>query len=538
MAKTKTEKQEKPRKGVQFPKGVSGTDVCKAVLADAMEAIDAEAAAQVLKERDWRWKYWRHFVKLNELAARSPEAALQIARTGLASIGERFVLADGEGVDTPMNATVSNGSRQEYYTAQVNGSHPFAPVDLNVQVPGKHLTGQALLQQMETWVRRGVLEPSAMHAVSDLVHNKELIDLRDQQFVLLGASSAMGPIKSLLSFGATVHAVELPRPAVWKRLLAMARDSPGKLVMPLSVPPPSEPSDEWLCEHAGCDLLVHPTEVADWVVKQAPASKLVLGTYVYLDGALFTQVAVAADAICQTVCKQRGGVDSPTGVALAYLSSPTEVHCVPADAHKAAQAKASGLHSLWEQPIRVLSRERFLEPNRPLPVTPKDSTTPPLLLQDSLVWTQGPNYCFAKQLQKWRGIVARSDGHVCSYTVGPATLTESVMHNSLIAAGMLGCEHFGIEAFHVQTSSSLLAALLVWDITSGTRSSAHPAHPLRSPLELLQQNACHGGTWRAAFKTNSYTEVSALLYFLGKARPWLLTSAAGVAALKYGRSKL
>merc|ERR1712113_673639 len=135
-------------------------------------------------------------------------------------------------------------------------------------------------------------------------------------------------------------------------------------------------------------------------------------------------------------------------------------------------------------------------------------------------------------------MLARANGHVVSVTVGPATLTESVMHNKLVAAGMWGCRHFGIEPFHVNTSSSLLAAMLIWDITSGTQSSAHPSYPLASPLELLQQNACHGGTWRAAFKTNSYTEVSAMLYFLGQARPVLLTSAAGIAAWKYSRSKL
>ena len=41
----------------------------------------------------------------------------------------------------------------------------------------------------------------------------------------------------------------------------------------------------------------------------------------------------------------------------------------------------------------------------------------------------GSNYAMAKQLQKWRAIVARADGHRSSATVGPATLTESVMHN-------------------------------------------------------------------------------------------------------------
>jgi hypothetical protein len=68
------------------------------------------------------------------------------------------------------------------------------------------------------------------------------------------------------------------------------------------------------------------------------------------------------------------------------------------------------------------------------------------------------------------------------------------MHNKLVAAGMLGCAYFGVEAFEQETSSSILAAILVWDLKSGEESHAHPRAALRSPLELFQQNACHGGT--------------------------------------------
>jgi hypothetical protein len=68
------------------------------------------------------------------------------------------------------------------------------------------------------------------------------------------------------------------------------------------------------------------------------------------------------------------------------------------------------------------------------------------------------------------------------------------MHNKLVAAGMRGCAYFGVEAFEQETSSSILAAILVWDLKSGEESHAHPRAALRSPLELFQQNACHGGT--------------------------------------------
>jgi hypothetical protein len=51
------------------------------------------------------------------------------------------------------------------------------------------------------------------------------------------------------------------------------------------------------------------------------------------------------------------------------------------------------------------------------------------------VWSQGPNYAFAKLVQRWRVLLARASGHVVSANVAPASLTRSVMHNKLIRAG-------------------------------------------------------------------------------------------------------
>merc|ERR1712066_588443 len=71
-------------------------------------------------------------------------------------------------------------------------------------------------------------------------------------------------------------------------------------------------------------------------------------------------------------------------------------------------------------------------------------------------------------------------------TVAPASLTESVMHNKLVAAGMLGSHYFGLEAFHVPTTTALMTALLIWDLQAPAGESlAHPATPARNPLELL-----------------------------------------------------
>ena len=67
----------------------------------------------------------------------------------------------------------------------------------------------------------------------------------------------------------------------------------------------------------------------------------------------------------------------------------------------------------------------------------------------------------------------------------------------------------------------------------------HPQHPLRSPLELFALIACHGGIWRSPFKANSYSEVSAMLYFLNQVAPWATAATVGGAvALAVHRSRL
>merc|ERR1712066_213999 len=96
-------------------------------------------------------------------------------------------------------------------------------------------------------------------------------------------------------------------------------------------------------------------------------------------------------------------------------------------------------------------------------------------------------------------------------TVAPASLTESVMHNKLVAAGMLGSHYFGLEAFHVPTTTALMTALLIWDLQAPAGESlAHPATPARNPLELFVQNACHGGAWTTPFTTDSSAVPSAV----------------------------
>lgn len=83
----------------------------------------------------------------------------------------------------------------------------------------------------------------------------------------------MGPFPKLMELGATVVAIDIPggwgaRPAaMWERLITTARNSPGKLVFPLSKPQATLRTDADLFASAGCNLMEQPAEIRNWLLK-------------------------------------------------------------------------------------------------------------------------------------------------------------------------------------------------------------------------------------------------------------------------------
>ena len=82
---------------------------------------------------------------------------------------------------------------------------------------------------------------------------------------------------------------------------------------------------------AGADLLSDVPAVADWLA--GLDGRLVLGNYVYADGATNVRVAMAVDALSTRL------VASRADTALAFLATPTDVFAVPADAVRAVHRR-------------------------------------------------------------------------------------------------------------------------------------------------------------------------------------------------------
>lgn len=483
--------------GVVFPEvdGKRSTSALgRSVVHDALLPVDPVGASAAQRETNWRQGYLTHFRRLVEAGLLSDGAALSIAEAGLDSLHRRMRATTPDG-EVPIDEVFSHAPvAPPLDTATVTGTAARTR-ELSVPFHGERLRGDALHRQLDAWTAAGSMEPSAAEAVREVGANPDWLDLTGQRLVVLGAGAEMGPLRAVLSWGGEVVGVDLPRPDVWKRVLETARGSAGTLHVP--VPHGSAVGAEHLEERAGADLLHDLPRVADWLT--GLAAPIVLGNYVYADGATNMRVAMAVDTLTQELLRRRDDV------ALAFLATPTDVFAVPAEAvdfsTRGYRSPSAGMR-LARPALRALSGGRLLRRNYAPGSDPG--------LNDSLVPQQGPNYALAKRLQRWRAVTARDHGVTVSLNVAPPTRTRSVVKNRALASAYAGAHRFGIEVFEPATSNTLMAALLVHDLRSGRR-------PETSPWREETHGAVHGGLWRTAYDPRSALGLAVVLG-LGSAR--------------------
>ncbi|WP_433050549.1 hypothetical protein [Dactylosporangium sp. CS-033363] len=449
----------------------------RAVVADALREVDPVGARGAEASTDWRRDYLVHFRRLVEAGLPSRAAALTIARQGLASLHERMrYRRHAEGDEEPLEAAFDPAG-EPLATVTVEGRGEAEP-ELVVPYKGRNLRGEELDRQLERWVAAGTVERSCADTIRTVAAHPEWLALPGRRVVVLGAGAEMGPLRALLRWGADVVAVDLPRPAIWQRLTEQAERYAGRLHIPAAG------------EQRGADLLHDLGRVADWIEGQD--GRLVLGNYVYADGALNVRVAMAVDALTVRLRERR------PDLGLAFLATPTDVFAVPDDAVDEATRRyqeATGIGRV-RRPLRLLSAGRLLTRNYPPGLYPG--------INDSLVPQQGPNYALAKRLQRWRAAEARAAGMPVSLAVAPATRTRSVVKNRLLAAAFAGAHRFGIEIFEPATSNTLMAALLVHDL-----HASRPAHD--HPWQDEAFAAAHGGLWRQPYSARSALGIAVLM---------------------------
>lgn len=498
--------------GVAFPEGGDGhrstTATGRAVFADSVRTADPALAARIEHTADWRHGYLRPLRDIVQVAATRSEAALTIARDGVASARRRFEFVRN-GARSTLDDAMATYAAAGFGSVTVRGNAAPDP-GLSLPYQGRRLFGDDLRRQVDTWVTTGIAEPGLSTAIGLLLDNPDWLDLRDVDVAVLGAGAEMGPTRSLLRWGARVHAVDLPRPDLWQRLIETTRSTAGSLRLPIRLGPDGRPpfvvggvvhpdDDATVAARAGADLVTQPPEIATWLGEiEQP---FVLGTYAYADGATHALLTVAADGVVERLRTTRDDL------TLAYLATPTDVFAVPAEAVAESRRRwdARGLSGLLQSPLRLL---RQFEPN--YRETYVDEHGREFGICDSLVTQQGPNYALAKRLQRWRAIAARADGVPVSINLAPATRTRSVVRNRALAAAYAGAGRFGVEIFEPSTSTALMAALLIHDLRNPGAGS-NPAVDLENPMDLYSRAATHGGLWRAAYAPRSVLGIAAVL---------------------------
>lgn len=374
-----------------------------------------------------------------------------------------------------------------------------------------------------------------MIAVVD--NEKKWCDMSDKYFVILGATSAMGPIHTLLNYGANVIACDVPngfcRPtkemkaaakgtqdekdaalkanknAPWSgKLIPWARKSAGTLIIPVKEGFVWDGKDDFkLAQAAGSNLLTQTPQIARWLCTDAllKDKQLTMGNYTYLDGALHVQLSLACDAIMQRVCAAK------KDTMLCFLCTPTDDHVITLEALDAAKQNHANA-PMWQRAFEAIG---MLKKN----VQPKVKTVDgkQICLVDAMSVAQGPNYALAKRIQHWRAMVAFDKGHYVSSNVAPSSRTLSVVSNKLFELAYNGMPAFKpMEVTYPETSNTVMGALLIHDMQN-MEGHANPAArvnaDLENPLCLFRSNAFHGGVWRTGFTLDSLGPPAAV-YFL------------------------
>jgi hypothetical protein len=507
-----------PPRGLVFPvdekRGDRGsTPVAKAILAAAVGAVAPEKAEKLLKERNWRFGYVKHFTGMVEEQMKSEKNALAVAQAGLKKAYEifEFVSADGK-ITTSFGEAMSKNGGDKFFTGFVKGEAAPSKNVLEVPYKGTKLSGQSLKDQVDKWVSYGTIEASAGEAIKNCVDKPGYLDLSDRYFVLLGAGSAMGPFLVLMALGANVIAVDLDRAGIWKRLVSIAKGSSGSITFPMKVEQSSCKTDDEFYAACGCNLFTETPRIRDWVMDLYPGKSLTVGSYAYLNGALHVQVSLAMDAICKDLSEKRKA-------SLAYLCTPTDLHIITKEAHEASKKEYKTYSKkIYCILMKLLGRGKFLKKNAMKPFAGEGGE---FYAVNGLSVAQGPNYALAKRMQHWRAVIARNQGSIVSSNIAPATSTVSVVQNRTFAWAYEGMPYFKpYEIFAPETSNSVMSAILFSDLNDPDNAS-NPKNKLNNPNELFKYGSFNGGAWRCAYTVDTIGEASVFLYFGRVAKPYV-----------------
>lgn len=488
--------------GIQFPfdpktQKASTSRIGKEIMQAALESLNAPQAKKILKEKNWRKNYPEYFKALVENQIKSSKHALNSAEEGLkvAAKGLEFIR---NGQTLSLNEAMASIQDHQFETVQIKGEGSAEVAKWGIPYHGKFLTGNALLEQLDQWETRGIIDPTHAQALRTVQAHPEWFDLSKRTVVLFGAASEAGPLGWLAKWKANIVALDLPNEKIWDKIQTVVKNGNATLIAPSFK---NENGETTL----GVDLLKQTPEIANWLSQFE--QQLDLAGIAYLDGEKHVRVSMAMISIMQKVSALK------KDTSLMFMLTPTDIYAVPK--HVCAEteirrANRTKIEKILSKAVAKVSLSHFFQKNDETLFNSNDKNQ--YGVSDCIVVEQGPNYALAKRLQQWYAMVARHNGQRVSINIAPSTTTHSVVKNPLLKAAFAGADLFGVEAFSPETTNAIMAAIWVYDLNC-KESLSNPENILEHPFKLIMQNANHGGLWNVPYLVRTALPFSALYGF-------------------------
>lgn len=302
--------------------------------------------------------------------------------------------------------------------------------------------------------------------------------------VLFGAGSEAGPLSWLAKWRANIVAIDLPQTKIWEKITKIIEQGNATLIAP-------QHTSANGTQQLGANLLTQTPEIANWL--KSFEQSLDLAGIAYLDGEKHVRVSMAMISIMEQVSQHKP--DS----SIMFMLTPTDIYAIPKTVVNSIQSRIKQrpvAEKILTKSIHKISLSNFFKPNFNQLIECDNGQQ--YGISDCMVIEQGPNYALAKRLQQWFAITTRARGQKTVINIAPSTTTHSVVKNPILKAAFSGADLFKVETFSPETTNAIMAALWVHDLNN-PESATNPKKVLDHPLDLIMENANHGGLWHVPY---------------------------------------
>ena len=234
-----------PDKKNSEPNKRSTTVVAKQIFTAALQAAATPTTTGVTylplpPDKQWRYGYKPTVMGVATEMASNPVNPLQMARAGLQAAHTLFNFRRRGCEEMPLTqACKEHTFTGSYVTGSSDQQSKSKLLFSGVPYQGKEYRDKELVKLVQRFAKEGQAEPSFAASIEEVVLSETLVGdtgLRQHVFILIGATSEMGPTQTLLDLGATIVALARPAskraPKKWSNLLQRANASPGTMLFP------------------------------------------------------------------------------------------------------------------------------------------------------------------------------------------------------------------------------------------------------------------------------------------------------------------